>query len=305
MATSPDNQNAMSPSEKLTVGIAYSKPYALWLLMAGRVIGCPAKVALKAGAQQKELDRFTETIGSQSSLLESSDQHELWQTPFGRYWIPKSHLSQESLFEMLGERKSGHYGGAEHGVRQGDVALDCGANVGVFVVEALDAGASKVIACEPEPHNLDCLQLNFSDEISAGRVIIFPKGLWHEKGTLEMAPGSSPAGGSFVKASDHGIKLPVISIDDLVDELGLDRIDFIKMDIEGAERNAIRGGRNTIKKCRPRMALSAYHLPDDPEVIPREVYQAIADYKFSCTHASIDYKGLLHSHIVPAVYFFE
>ena len=64
----------------------------------------------------------------------------------------------------------------ENFVRPGDVVLDCGANIGVFVRESLDAGAKTVVAIEPAPENIECLRRNFKDEIAAGRVIVYPEG---------------------------------------------------------------------------------------------------------------------------------
>jgi hypothetical protein len=68
----------------------------------------------------------------------------------------------------------------------------------------------------------------------------------------------------------------------MVAELHLDRVDFIKMDIEGAERHAIAGARTTIRRFHPCMALCLYHLPDDPLVIPAAVRSIDPNYQMSC-----------------------
>jgi len=79
----------------------------------------------------------------------------------------------------------------------------------------------------------------------------------------------------------------------------------VKMDIEGAERNALRGGRAVIRRFRPRLALSAYHLPDDRSVLRTEVKAAFAGYHLYCEHARLKAGGILHSRIAPMVYFFQ
>ena len=56
--------------------------------------------------------------------------------------------------------------------------LDGGANVGVYTRKALDAGAKQVVAIEPGPENIACLRKTFGQEISEGRVIVYPKGVW-------------------------------------------------------------------------------------------------------------------------------
>lgn len=70
-----------------------------------------------------------------------------------------------------------------------------------------------------------------------------------------------------------------ISIDDFVSDNAIDRVDFIKFDIEGEERNAIDGAVNTIRRDKPSMAVSIYHLPDDPFVISEKVLDICGDYK--------------------------
>ena len=47
------------------------------------------------------------------------------------------------------------------------------------------------------------------------------------------------------------------------------------MAIEGAEKNALRGGRATLMKFSPTMAISAEHLPDDPQAIPAQVKELV------------------------------
>ncbi len=59
------------------------------------------------------------------------------------------------------------------------------------------------------------------------------------------------------------------------------RVDFIKMDIEGAEPNAVRGARETIGRFKPRMALCLYHRAHDPIQIPKEVRAIVPEYLFS------------------------
>jgi hypothetical protein len=54
------------------------------------------------------------------------------------------------------------------------------------------------------------------------------------------------------------------------------------MDIEGAEPNALIGGRATIARFKPRMSLSAYHAPDHPERIPQLVREAYPNYNMEC-----------------------
>ena len=182
-------------------------------------------------------------------MVASDASYEQWKTPMGTYWIPTD--SRYVLPFNLAEQQREIYGHGDHFVRPGDIVLDCGANIGVFVHSALRAGAQKVIAIEPAPENLECLRRNFKPEMEQGRVVIYPKGVWDRDDflTLNITHANSAAD-SFVITPEHSSpsseKLPLTTIDKLVAELGLPRVDFIKMDIEGAEVKALNGARETI-----------------------------------------------------------
>jgi FkbM family methyltransferase len=205
----------------------------------------------------------------------------LWSTPAGDYWMPTA--SGEALLYDLAEQKRNIYG---DNMRHGDTVLDCGANVGVFTRKALWAGAAQVIAIEPAPDNLECLRRNFVPEIASGRVVVYPKGVWDKEDVLKLSvdPGNS-ARDSFVNAIPNAgfIEAPLTTIDQMAADLHLARVDFIKMDIEGAEQKAIAGARKTIARWRPRMALCVYHLREDAEMVPKAVRGIVADYHFRQT----------------------
>jgi hypothetical protein len=59
------------------------------------------------------------------------------------------------------------------------------------------------------------------------------------------------------------------------------------MDIAGAEPNALIGGKQTIAKYHPRLAMSTYHMPDHPVVIPKLILEAWPGYKIDCGPCAI------------------
>src|SRR5258708_27395613 len=136
-------------------------------------------------------------------------------------------------------------------VHPGDVVLDCGAHVGVFTSKALELGASKVISIEPDPTNIECLRRNFAPEIREGRVVIVPKAVWSKEGTMTMMLGVNGDTGrnSLVTHQDGGsIQVPLTTLDKIVEELSVDKVNFIKMDIERSEHEALRGVGNLLDK---------------------------------------------------------
>ena len=61
--------------------------------------------------------------------------------------------------------------------------------------------------------------------------------------------------------------LDVVSIDEYVQANNINRVDFVKADIEGAERKMLEGMRKTIQKYHPLLSICSYHNPDDPRVL--------------------------------------
>lgn len=71
---------------------------------------------------------------------------------------------------------------------------------------------------------------------------------------------------------------------DTIDNLIKDQVTYIKMDIEGSERKAIKGARNTILKYHPKLAISVYHKHDDLYVIPDQILTIRNDYQVFLRH---------------------
>jgi FkbM family methyltransferase len=190
-------------------------------------------------------------------------------------------------------------------VQHGDTVVDCGAHVGVFTRYALLHGAERVVAVEPDPTNIACLKANFQREISEGRVLLIKAGVWEKAThlTLTEAHGENSGAASFLAEKDDGTEtrdVPAYPLDDIVTQLRLSRVDFIKMDIEGSERFALRGAGSTLRRFKPRMAISAYHLPDDPTVIPAISKSFVPAYKVHAKDVEF-----INWRLTPKVLFFD
>ncbi len=255
------------------------------LAVAGRTTVCPYSQAVRSAANMTEqAERHTRILKASRRLELDPAGYQLWETPHGRYWLPSG--SEYALPWDLAEQERRIYGTGNRAVQRGDIVLDCGANVGVFVRVALNAGAKQVVAIELAPENLECLRRNFPAEIRDGRVVIYPKGVWDKDDflTLNVDPNNSAADSVVMRPEKarEGPRVPLTTIDKLVAELGLERVDSVKMDIEGAEQNALIGGRATLAKYHPRLSLSAYHRPEDPKRIPELVREAWPGYNMEC-----------------------
>jgi len=74
-------------------------------------------------------------------------------------------------------------------------------------------------------------------------------------------------------------RVSLTTIDKFVEENNLNRVDFIKADIEGAERYMLKGATRVLKEFAPKLAICTYHLKDDPEVISEVIKEANPRYK--------------------------
>ncbi len=227
---------------------------------------------------------------------------ELWDTLIGRFWIPKpgiyviNHLQWEQAVQKVYDHPQAH-------VLQGDVVIDCGAHIGGFTRTALREGARLVVAVEPEQANVLAFRKNFEPELKAGKIRIVEKGVWDKSGRLALHVSKTGDSHSVVvpQNGQRDESIEVTTIDQLAASLKLPRVDFIKMDIEGAERNALRGARDVIRRFKPRLAISSYHLKGDPGAISTLVWEFRPDYLVD----SKDYVEGPEGSTVPKVLFFH
>jgi FkbM family methyltransferase len=212
------------------------------------------------------------------------------QTAAGQFWMPQRDVNRTSFVFL--EEEHGIYGFGDYRVGPGDVVLDCGANVGAFARRCLKAGASKVICIDPSPESVECLRRNFSTEIGDGRVVVCPIGVWNTDDWLELTVSDSYSVADTVVLQGPGLrrsgqKVRLTTIDKLVAEQQLSRVDFIKMDIEGAERQALEGARDTVARFRPKLAIALEHRPDDLRDIPALIVRQWPSARVTCGPCSL------------------
>ena len=149
-------------------------------------------------------------------------------------------------------------------VRPGDTVLDLGGNIGttalLFSKQVGEHG--RVFAFEPVVHAV--LRENLAKN-GVRNAEVIPKGVSSETGTARIEISDFCLDSSLVHREekvDHyreSRDVELIRLDDFVAERKLDRVDFIKMDIEGAEEMALCGARETIERFRPKWSISSYH----------------------------------------------
>ncbi|HEV3202514.1 MAG TPA: FkbM family methyltransferase [Bryobacteraceae bacterium] len=252
--------------------------------IVGRSPYCPMKNALAADRNLQSQIQWNGEILKASKVVEKDPAgYHLVETPRGTWWIPEG--NDYVLPFNLAEQAREVYGSGEYAVKPGDTVLDCGANVGVWTRTALDRGARLVVAFEPAPENIESYRRNFKKEIAEGRVVLVPKGVWDKDDILLLKrdPHNSAAD-SFIMLADGtpGVQAPLTTIDKAVAELKLERVDYIKMDIEGAETRALVGSTETIAKFHPHLSIAMEHSPEDGLKIPVVVLKIWSGYRVVC-----------------------
>lgn len=165
----------------------------------------------------------------------------------------------------------------------GDVVFDCGTftgNTSLYFSQKVGA-EGHVYGFEASPATFARYAENMRE---LANVTPVHAAVYDECGTILLAgDGDSGANVRF----PFGVRVPSLTLDAFAREKGIARVDFIKMDVEGAEKNALEGAREIIRAHLPKMALSAYHKEDDLILLP-ELIDDIAPgrYEFRLRHYS-------------------
>ena len=171
--------------------------------------------------------------------------------------------------------------------------IDCGAYIGDTIEEAVTFFGDRlerVIAFEPDGENLQALSERMEKlNIKEDRLSLIQKGSYSKKAVLHFSSSDSSS-----SISDEGeLEISVDSVDSVVDEK--DSVSFIKMDVEGSEKESLLGAAETIKRDCPILAVCVYHKPEDlyelTELI-RELTKG-AEYRFYLRYHGPDLRELV------------
>lgn len=155
------------------------------------------------------------------------------------------------------------------------VVLDAGAATGLFAVAAAAHWPGCRVHCfEPSQRQRILLERNLRlNGIPPERVTIDACGLWNREAALAFR--TIGAMSAFEEASElagrlsFGEQVPVVSLDHWAERRGLERLDLIKMDIEGAEIEALQGAERSLARWRPELLVMAYHLREGTRAYER------------------------------------
>ena len=137
-------------------------------------------------------------------------------------------------------------------LRPGDQIIDGGAHVGLYALLALMACErdARILAIEANPATADLLRANLADH-GADQVEVVQAAIWREEGSVPFAPGD-PARAAFARVAFDGrgeLSVPSTTLDRLTDRLGERDVALVKVDVEGAEPEALEGAQRAARRC--------------------------------------------------------
>ncbi len=172
------------------------------------------------------------------------------------------------------------------------VMFDCGFFNGVNALNFIKnfPNLKKEYAFEPLYDEFKSDLLDFAIQ-NSNKVQIVPYAVWNKKDILNFCvsgPASRAESLAVVKSSQMR-DVETITLDEAKDMLNVQKVDFIKMDVEGSELNALKGAKNIILNDRPQMAVSIYHSSSDFVEIPLYLYDLLDNYSLYLGHYSINH----------------
>ncbi len=179
-------------------------------------------------------------------------QRVLWSSALPGWFMPEDESAIECMLHMPAYEPVGWVD-----PKEGEYFLDAGGYVGWYSIQAGRAvgNSGRVVTLEPDAANRKQLERNLALN-KLNNVQIFPLAIWSRSGNVGWLQGEEPvwhkvgAGGELTQES--------ISIDALVDMLRLSRLDWIKLDIEGGEVEALRGAVRTLRIYHPKLFIEIH-----------------------------------------------
>jgi len=208
-------------------------------------------------------------------------------------------LGRDVFYADFNEKEIQYFDKSIPYLEDGGVFVDCGScdfKNSLDFAKWSNWNYERIIAFEPNPEwFLDCVKASENVRDS----IVLQQGVWHTDGEITFnindntrissftdmyIRDKSNSGCDVISNKYRNVTAKTTKIDDV---LNGEKASFIKMDIEGAELNALRGATNTIRQFRPQLAICLYHTPEDILEIPLFIKSIEPDYKFYIRHYTL------------------
>ncbi len=171
---------------------------------------------------------------------------------------------------------------------ENEIFVDGGAYTGDTIEEFLNwtkGQFKRIYSFEPQKDKADFIKENLWKYVHNENIKLYQSGLWSKETTIGFSDGNDKISGRIQKDSENSIH--TVALDSVIQE----PVTFIKMDIEGAELEAIKGAQQHIKNDKPKLAISIYHKPNDLWEIPLLIHEIVPEYKIFIRHCGFRYYG--------------
>lgn len=213
----------------------------------------------KAGKSKEKLKCFYYNLFAKKGIryyVVATDQSFSYRTVIGSLEI----LSTIPLYSISNDFTYYTYFKA---IKAGDTVLDLGSNDGYLsTIFSKTVGAKgEVHSMEPDDFNIKTQKHVFALNKVVGNIQIHDVLIWNENTKIPFnQEGTVASSAHYMGDGKHVVEKEAITLDSWCKKYKVNQLDFIKMDIEGAEIEAIEGAKETIKKFQPHFAIASYHI---------------------------------------------
>lgn len=170
-------------------------------------------------------------------------------------------------------------------VQSASWVIDAGACEGFFSLFAFERGTQRIIAVEPLERLWHALRKTFQAQANQGRFELFEGALGSETGAAYLNLDPRHACDATVASTETGTKVTLVTLDELGERHCLRGGGMIKMDVEGAEMDALLGGTQLLRNQKPKLAVAVYHDYDNAKLCSDIILQANPAY-------NIEFRGM-------------
>lgn len=210
----------------------------------------------------------------------------LWSAPLQAWFAPEDETALEYMLHLESYEPVQWVQPCE-----GEVFIDVGGYIGSYSISAAKAvgPAGQVVILEPESNNRRQLERNLAlNGITNCQVL--PLAAWSASGTVGWHQDNHPVWHRVEEARDDNA-VDAVRIDDVVHRLSLTRVDWIKMDIEGVELDALKGAEGTLRRFRPKLFIEIHETL-------KPVTELLAEFGYSIVNATFDVQPKRHGWIL-------
>lgn|GEM_PF-1052939 len=151
-----------------------------------------------------------------------------------------------------------------------DIVIDVGAHMGFFTLK-IAKNVKMIIAVEPDPTNFRFLVLNIKINQVDKKVAAYNVALGDANRQMFLDRTGYGGGRSKITSQKTDIQVKTQTLDSLVETVGLDHVDLIKIDTEGNELSVIRGAQEVLRRYRPDLLVASYHFPKELHLVANQL----------------------------------